>query len=54
VGTLLVLALVGLYATYWVVRSAVAHGMRDALRSDDISRADLDSSPRANIQPNDA
>lgn len=37
--------LVGVYVTYWLVRLAVTHGMRDALRNDLLDRAE-----RENVQ----
>ena len=38
------LFLLGLFALYWVVRFAVAHGTRDALREDIVTRAELSAS----------
>jgi hypothetical protein len=54
VATALVLFLFGSYATYWVVWLAVTHGMRDALRSEALSRAELDELADTSMRANDA
>lgn len=41
-----VLLLVGVFLAYWVVRLAVTHALRDALREDVLTRAELEDANR--------
>lgn len=47
--TAIVLFLLGAWLTYWVVRLAVTHGMRDALRVDLVRKAELEDAAETAI-----